>query len=112
MAIDEHTKRKLDCVDLNGSIGALSNLADTDEFRVRLTRSGIPNTIIVRAEVAELADALGSGSSGLKLVGVRVPPSAPEDLQHFSDKSQRKLPILIRRHFARSDLLAEAKVVT
>jgi hypothetical protein len=27
--------------------------------------------------VAELADALGSGSSGLKLVGVRVPPSAP-----------------------------------
>ena len=29
------------------------------------------------AEVAELADALGSGSSGLKLVGVRVPPSAP-----------------------------------
>jgi hypothetical protein len=29
------------------------------------------------AEVAELADALGSGSSGRKVVGVQVPPSAP-----------------------------------
>jgi cyclic pyranopterin monophosphate synthase len=29
------------------------------------------------AEVAELADALGSGSSGRKAVRVRVPPSAP-----------------------------------
>ena len=31
----------------------------------------------LRAEVAELADALGSGSSGRKVVGVQVPPSAP-----------------------------------
>ena len=30
-----------------------------------------------RAEVAELADALDSGSSGRKVVGVQVPPSAP-----------------------------------
>ena len=29
------------------------------------------------AEVAELVDALGSGSSGCMPVGVRVPPSAP-----------------------------------
>ncbi len=29
------------------------------------------------AEVAELVDALGSGSSGSILVGVRVSPSAP-----------------------------------
>ena len=28
--------------------------------------------------MAELADALGSGSSELKLVGVRLPPSAPK----------------------------------
>jgi hypothetical protein len=29
------------------------------------------------AEVAELADALGSGSSGRKAVRVQIPPSAP-----------------------------------
>ena len=33
---------------------------------------------ITEAEVAELADALGSGSSGRKAVRVRVPPSAPK----------------------------------
>jgi hypothetical protein len=32
---------------------------------------------ILKAEVAELADALGSGSSGRKAVRVQVPPSAP-----------------------------------
>ena len=30
-----------------------------------------------RAEVAELADALGSGSSEGNLLGVQIPPSAP-----------------------------------
>ena len=34
----------------------------------------------IYAEVAELADALGSGSSGRKAVRVRVPPSAPKKL--------------------------------
>ena len=44
------------------------------------------------AEVAELVDALGSGSSGCMPVGVRVPPSAPfswrnlNRLRHFIDK--------------------------
>ncbi len=33
----------------------------------------------VSAEVAELVDALGSGSSGRMLVGVRLSPSAPSD---------------------------------
>ena len=32
---------------------------------------------LIDAEVAELVDALGSGSSGRTLVGVRVSPSAP-----------------------------------
>ncbi len=32
------------------------------------------------ADVAELADALDSGSSGRKAVGVQIPLSAPEDL--------------------------------
>src|SRR6266850_1352571 len=36
-----------------------------------------PSNKATGAEVAELVDALGSGSSGRKLVGVRVPPSAP-----------------------------------
>jgi hypothetical protein len=31
----------------------------------------------LKAEVAELADALGSGSSGSNPVGVRIPSSAP-----------------------------------
>lgn len=35
------------------------------------------NIIYLCAEVAELADALDSGSSGGNAVGVRVPPSAP-----------------------------------
>ena len=33
-----------------------------------------------RAEVAELVDALGSGSSGCMAVGVRVSPSAPQNV--------------------------------
>ena len=36
-----------------------------------------PYNIKLSAEVAELADALGSGSSGRKAVRVRIPPSAP-----------------------------------
>ena len=32
---------------------------------------------LFHAEVAELVDALGSGSSGRRPVGVRVPSSAP-----------------------------------
>jgi hypothetical protein len=37
------------------------------------------NRIILMAEVAELADALGSGSSGRKAVRVQLPPSAPKN---------------------------------
>jgi hypothetical protein len=35
------------------------------------------------AEVAELVDALGSGSSGRRPVGVRVPASAPVKLRGY-----------------------------
>jgi hypothetical protein len=38
--------------------------------------SGTIVCLVMAAEVAELVDALGSGSSGRKAVGVRVPPSA------------------------------------
>ena len=52
----------------------------------RLTTKGCKNTLtffvrqhqFCRAEVAELVDALGSGSSGGFPVGVRVSPSAPQ----------------------------------
>jgi hypothetical protein len=43
----------------------------------------------LRAEVAELADALGSGSSGRKVVGVQVPPSAPDEMQRVTEVEQR-----------------------
>ena len=43
---------------------------------------------VVNAEVAELVDALGSGSSGLMPVGVQISPSAPlnkiKGLQHIA----------------------------
>ena len=37
----------------------------------------LPRTNVTPAEVAELADALASGASGRKAIGVRVPASAP-----------------------------------
>src|SRR5688572_8104918 len=37
----------------------------------------LPLTRLHAAEVAELADALASGASGRKAIGVRVPASAP-----------------------------------
>ncbi len=37
--------------------------------------------ILADAEVAELVDALGSGSSGCRAVGVRVSPSAPVNIK-------------------------------
>jgi hypothetical protein len=39
---------------------------------------------ISNAEVAELADALGSGSSGRKAVRVQIPPSAPKISSNIS----------------------------
>ncbi len=44
----------------------------------RLTKSWIRIKYNPHAEVAELADALGSGLSGLTVVRVQVPPSAQE----------------------------------
>ena len=41
-----------------------------------LTWVSAPDTFRLRAEVVELVDALRSGRSGRKPVGVRVPPSA------------------------------------
>ena len=56
-----------------------------------LTKFLKSNMLERNAEVAELVDALGSGSSGVTPVGVRVPSSAPtprigiiEGLLHFA----------------------------
>jgi hypothetical protein len=47
-------------------------------IRIALTKTGQNNYIrSCSAEVAELVDALGSGSSGGFLVGVQISPSAP-----------------------------------
>ena len=48
--------------------------------------------------MAELVDALGSGSSGRRPVGVRVPPSAPQELQEVSS-FQTNLFFLSKRAF-------------
>jgi hypothetical protein len=48
---------------------------------------------ILKAEVAELADALGSGSSGRKAVRVQLPPSAPKggnDAQYYEESKRCK----------------------
>ncbi len=47
------------------------------EKKKYLTKSPLAIIFTPRAEVAELVDALGSGSSGRMLVGVRLSPSAP-----------------------------------
>jgi hypothetical protein len=47
----------------------------------------------LNAEVAELVDALGSGSSGCMPVGVRVPPSAP-----FSWRNLNRLRLFIDKY--------------
>ena len=46
------------------------------DILTRVGRTLKISPVLEKAEVAELADALGSGSSELKLVGVRLPPSA------------------------------------
>src|ERR1700722_11959100 len=44
--------------------------------------------LVYRAEVAELADARGSGPRTRKGVGVRVPSSAPKSLQNYETQSK------------------------
>ena len=67
------------------SLDALSPVpSETDDWaqmRVstpfrNLTPTVSPDYVSAPAEVVELVDALASGASGRKLVGVRVPPSA------------------------------------
>ncbi len=54
----------------------------------RLTKTIIPIKFksLKRAEVAELADALRSGRSGLTLVWVQIPPSALFLFKGFVEK--------------------------
>ena len=47
------------------------------EAKKFLTIPRLKSIFVTVAEVAELVDALGSGSSGRMLVGVRLSPSAP-----------------------------------
>jgi hypothetical protein len=46
-----------------------------------------PSLVTHSAEVAELADALDSGSSGRKAMGVQVPPSAPDTKQATAESA-------------------------
>jgi hypothetical protein len=52
----------------------------------------LPRTDVTPAEVAELADALASGASGRKVIGVRVPASAPS----LADARSGAKPVLRR----------------
>ena len=45
--------------------------------------------------MVELADTLGSGSSGGSLVGVRVPPSAPDDKKRRNPNRLRLLLFVV-----------------
>ena len=51
------------------------------EFALRLTKGFFRIKYVSQAEVAELADALGSGLSGRKVVRVQVPPSASKEIR-------------------------------
>src|SRR5579884_3077118 len=62
--------------------------------RDTLTRRAPPTNFFCPAEVVELVDALASGASGRKLVGVRVPPSALVFLRPLTSSLRR------RRHSA------------
>src|ERR1043165_3362233 len=58
--------------------GRISSAGKATRFRrLRYTQCFRPYRSPPRAEVAELADALASGASGRKAIGVRVPASAP-----------------------------------
>ena len=65
----------------------------TPQTHKQLTRSEALCYDAPRAEVVELADTLGSGSSGLTPVGVQIPPSAPI-LPHLSLPSKDRFPLV------------------
>ena len=51
-----------------------------------------------RAEVAELVDALGSGSSGRTPVRVQIPASAPNEYKGLADSSVNPFSVLAINH--------------
>ena len=59
----------------------------------RLTKSYFRIKYSPHAEVAELADALGSGLSGRKVVRVQVPPSAP----YYNKPAETRALVLLQK---------------
>ncbi len=70
----------------------------------RLTKSYFRIKYNPHAEVAELADALGSGLSGRKVVRVQVPPSAYQGRKQFSTNPRERGFSFSVRAFLKPDL--------
>ena len=86
-SISSHSEELFDTRSFHKKWAVGNELSIGGEFSAGLTRCRLPHKIATQAaEVAELADALGSGSSGLKLVGVRLPPSASASAKASADK--------------------------
>jgi cyclic pyranopterin phosphate synthase len=75
--------------------------------------------IFLKAEVAELADALGSGSSGREAVRVQIPPSAPlfgltggpmKKLTHLDEKGRAKMVDVSEKQLTRREAVARGSV--
>ena len=70
-------------------IGPLAQLVEHLTLNQGVTGS-IPVRLTISARVAELADALDLGSSGVTPIGVQVPSLAPEKIQIFKVKFKTK----------------------
>jgi hypothetical protein len=95
----------------------MRNWRSSDRGKISLTLKPFHHTLrfhclqrFLFAEVAELVDALGSGSSGRTPVGVRVPASAP----HYNDEGfgvSGQIPFLFRAPFCITEKHAAFSIV-
>src|SRR6185369_7171595 len=71
-AMASHRTKSIECACYTAGLSSRTNACQRD------SRGPVVRSRPADAEVAELADALASGASGRKAIGVRVPASAPD----------------------------------